>query len=231
MCRIISILFIVITFASCGGSETTTNTATSDSTIAESNINILKIGDITFEISKCSKEECENYPDEEKIDTNERRRILIDSSKVKRVGDSLIISTKRKRVVFVNFMDGMDGTEGREYHYLYFDEKHNVWVVQGLYWEFADAILVDNENGDTVNVFDLYSFSPDAKYIFGASNAEMNGYGQILEKINGHYQKIAEEVELNWIPEQVKWIDKKSILISTYPIDDKGREYIKLTMK
>ncbi len=229
MYKILHLLFLPLFIASCDGSASTGDAAKFDSLAVDSNI--LVIGNMKFEISPSSKEEFEKYPSAECLDTNEARRISKDSLRVKRIGDSLVFFSEQKKVVLKNDIDTNDETSGVVYHYLESDTKHGYWVAEAWYYESADVILINHKNGDTVNVFPLYAFSPDGRYIFAGDNEMMGGYAQVLELKSGHYQQIA-EIELTWLPDEVKWVSDKTILIRTYSYrGEDDVKFLKLTLK
>lgn len=228
MLRLIFYFFITLILSSCDSNESTVNKG--NSTSADSNI--LKIGDILFEIAISSKQEFEKYPQRFKDGDWHRKETIDDTFNVSRIKDSLIFRARLKTIFLKDYIDSTDESSNVLNVYLFNDKSNGFWVVDRYYYEWSTKVLVDKIRGDTTNVLPAFDFSPNREYILSMDNSMMDGEGDFLlhKLIKGKYQLMGSYLLNKGVAEEIKWVSEKTILLKTN-IADTGFYYTKLNLK
>jgi len=204
-----------------------------------SELDTFYLGSKLVHVEKIKKSDFEAVAATTVIDTSETKNLLKDNALVKRVGDSLIIKTNAKDLVLLDDDNDEDDADSfASYSYHGFLENANQFLVLGTYYEAYDYLLIDRQTGDITHLWGLPVVSPNGKHII-AGNTDLvaaftpNGI-QLFE--NAPKPKLIAERELQtWGPEEIKWMDNKTLLVKASVSDPNSEnlerpEYFKMKL-
>ncbi|MDR0971917.1 MAG: hypothetical protein LBM25_06005 [Bacteroidales bacterium] len=101
--------------------------------------------------------------------------------------------------------------------YLYIGRFNNYLCFEVYYYEISKILLINDYNGEKIEIIGNIYISPDMKYLINASQImeydQMPNIIQIWLMDNYKLNLITNiNLEDNWIPENIKWIDNNTIL-------------------
>ncbi len=235
----IAIAFCALYLVSCQQSSKTEEGA-KDSTVTDSAavvIDTVTIGNQLYNITSSTAAEFRQVP-EFPADTSEAVNILKDSMRVRRAGDSLVLTLANGRQkVMVN--NNNDNEEYTQYTYQAYLPAIEHWVVFNAGYEWHSYELIDSRNGEMTRTIGFPELSPDKKY-FICSNTDLmaaftlNGF-QLFQLTPGLNPVLLQERELvNWGPATIKWKDATTLVALQHYLDAHSEEhtrFIRLTPK
>lgn len=193
------------------------------------------IGNQLYDITPATAAEFSQVP-EWLPDTSESVNILRDSVRVRRAGDSLILTLEngQQKVMVNNNNDNEDYTQ---YTYQGYLPAIQHWVVFNAGYEWHSYELIDSRNGEMTRTIGLPKLSPDNKY-FICSNTDLmaaftlNGF-ELFQLTPSLKPVLLQERTLeNWGPETIKWKDGKTLIALQHYLDkvsEQHSRYIHLT--
>ncbi|MRG43701.1 hypothetical protein GFS24_01180 [Chitinophaga sp. SYP-B3965] len=198
-------------------------------------IDTVTIGGQLYNITLATQGEYDQIP-EWRSDTSEAVNILPDSARVRRAGDSLILTLANgQRKVMVN--NNSDNDEYTQYAYQKYLPALQHWVVFNAGYEWHSYELIDSRTGEMTRTIGLPELSPDKKH-FICTNTDLmaaftlNGF-QLFQLTPEGKPVLLQEQELhNWGATTIKWKDDKNLLALQHYLDPKSDEhtrYIRLS--
>lgn len=235
----IAIAFCALYFVSCQQSAKTEE-GTKDSTVTVTDsaaviIDTVSIGRQLYNITVSTAAEFQQVP-AFIADTSEAVNILRDSVRVRRAGDSLILTLANGRQkVMVN--NNNDNEEYTQYTYQAYLPAMEHWVVFNAGYEWHSYELINSRNGEMTRTIGFPELSPDKRY-FICSNTDLmaaftlNGF-QLFQYTPGQNPVLLQERELvNWGPATIKWKDATTLVALQHYLDAHSEEhtrFIRLT--
>jgi hypothetical protein len=196
------------------------------------------LGNTLVNIEKIKKADFDALPGVA-IDTVEANYLRHDSLMVHRAGTALFFKTKAKQVTIANNDKEDDETAVAHYTYRGFIKSIGQFLVYGTYYEEYNYLLIDAETGDITHLWGMPVVSPDGKF-FIAGNCDLvatfTPNGLQLFKSTHKPGLVGEKELVDWGPEELKWLDDKTLLTKVKVSDTKSpdlqrTEYFKLTLK
>ena len=153
-----------------------------------------------------------------------------DSSQVKRIKDSLIFtSINKKEISLTNNLNEEEDYE--KYSYIQNLSDIKQWLISGVYNEYYDYILIDQNSGEKIAMPGLPIVSPNKKLIISGNSdlvAAFTFNGLELYKYeNKKLTKVATKELANWGANEIKWIDDSTLLIKQDFIDSSSNRFQK----
>lgn len=194
------------------------------------------IGGQLYNMTVITEEEYMGVPEWSPVDTSESAKILPDSARVHRVGDSLVLTLGNgQQKVMVN--NNNDNDEYTQYSYEAYLPALQHWVVFNAGYEWHSFELIDSRTGEMTRTIGFPELSPDKKY-FICSNTDLmaaftlNGF-QLFQVTPSLKPVLLQEQELeNWGASTIKWKDGKTLLALQHYLDKESNEhqrFIRLT--
>lgn len=214
--------------------------ATIPETVLRSELDTFNLGDMRVRVEKITKTDFYSLPANPVIDTSEAGNIAADSDYVRRIGDSLIITTKTKEVALVN--DGNDEEDVDDYvvfSYAGYLKPLNQFMTSAYYYESYDYVLADNLTGDLTHLWGTPVPSPDGKR-FATANSDLQAgftYNGIQLYTNAHPPVLIAQRELQeWGPEEIRWKDNNTLFVKAALSDAQANygiryEYFRLRLE
>jgi RNAse (barnase) inhibitor barstar len=149
------------------------------------------------------------------------------SNYIKRVNSKLILNLEngKELVLENNESDGMDA----KIHYFreYYDSV-NIFVIDIIYYEGGEYLLVNRVNGEQIYVFGKVKLSHDMKRIVSYNEDLIacysdNGF-QIIDITENHFKLEYELSPKNWGPVNVNWINNSEIEIEKYELENEFKK-------
>lgn len=191
-------------------------------------IDTVTIGDQLYDITPATAAEFQQVP-EFMPDTSEAVNIRRDSVRVRRAGDSLILTLAdgRQKVMINN---NNDNEEYTQYTYQAYLPALEHWVVFNAGYEWHSYELINCRNGEMTRTIGFPELSPDKKY-FLCSNTDLvaafteNGF-QLFRFTPGQSPVLLQERELvNWGPATMKWKDTATLVALQHYLDEHSQEH------
>ncbi|SIN67407.1 hypothetical protein SAMN04488055_0496 [Chitinophaga niabensis] len=235
----IAIAFCALYLVSCQQSSKTEE-GTKDSTVTDTDaaaviIDTVTIGHQLYNITTSTAAEFQQVP-EFLADTSEAVNILRDSMRVRRAGDSLILTLANGlQKVMVNNNNHTE--EYTQYTYQAYLPAIEHWVVFNAGYEWHSYELVNARNGEMTRTIGFPELSPDKRF-FICSNTDLmaaftlNGF-QLFQLTPDLNPVLLQERELvNWGPATIKWKDATNLVALQHYLDAQSNEherFIRLT--
>lgn len=115
------------------------------------------------------------------------------------------------------------------YKYVRSLDEISYWLCEVSYYEGGSLILLDQDNGEQINVWSRPVFSPDETHFVTNSMDLEAGYMpngmQLFEVKDGKASLVWKFEVSDWGPETVNWIDNETIAIQKSGIDYESEDY------
>lgn len=198
-------------------------------------IDTVTIGDRLYNITPATAAEFQQVP-EFVADTSEAVNIRKDSLRVRRSGDSLIITLANGlQKVMIN--NNNDNEEYTQYTFQAYLPAMEHWVVFNAGYEWHSYELINTRTGEMTRTIGFPELSPDKKY-FICSNTDLmaafttNGFELFQLTPEGKPVLLQERVLVNWGPAVIKWKDANTLMALQHYLDAGSEEhtrFIRLT--
>jgi len=188
-----------------------------------SELDTFYLGGKLVRVEKIEKSDFDDIDAAPAIDTSETKNINGDSNKVQRVGDTLLIKTAAKVVAIVN--NNADNDEYAQYTYQYYMKETNQFVVFGGFYEWHNYLLIDRQTGGQTVLWGKPVVSPNGKYIISGNSdlvAQFTDNGIQLFAGTPKPKAIGERQLQTWGPEEIKWLDNKTLYVKANVADEKS---------
>lgn len=155
-------------------------------------------------------------------------RIVVTSQKnlFRKHNGQLIIKTNASiPVILKDIQNNSDETQDKKYIYLGFMPAVNRYVVQVMYYERSEFLLI-SKNGDKTVVWNIPYQSTNNKYFISLSKGleySINPNGLQIFKLEG--DKLVKNCEIiikQHEPEEIKWKNKMSFVLKSHAVNGDG---------
>ena len=178
--------------------------------------------------------------------------ILFDSTVHQKIDGIIKLPMLKSDSIFVTFRDTFfvqREAELEQYKYIGQFNKLGFYIIEALFYEDAEYYLINNKSGTSTAMWTLPKLSKNNKYIANISTKDgifPNGIQiwNIDKDVRIHYRNsniiITKKVQIDqdeWIPEEIVWSDKNTLLIKVLyvnnwlKIDRNPSDYFYLNLK
>ena len=139
-------------------------------------------------------------------------------------GSDFQLPVSDEMVVFNDTLMGTDDPRQKDYKFLGGIVSINKYVVEGVYWEYSECLIIDKETGKMDTIWSTPFLSPNSKYIASKSlpyglEGLPNGI-QVFRIEKSEIQKFIEIDQQEWVPKEVAWSNQNTLVFSYIKVEE-----------